>query len=147
MSDDADGYHSAHYVKTSEEAAAAGINAGLDMEGGGTGAVSHLADAITHNRTTARHVATAFRRVMRARMKLGMLDPPASSSVATLNGLHYNLTELRHNDAHLAVARRAAAQALCLYKNAPRDRRRGRPPPSASTPTAMRQSQSHPPPS
>ena len=33
MSDEADGYHSAHYVKTSEDAAAVGINAGLDQEG------------------------------------------------------------------------------------------------------------------
>ena len=37
MSDEADGYHSAHYVKTSEDAAAVGINAGLDQEGGGNG--------------------------------------------------------------------------------------------------------------
>ena len=28
----ADGYHSAHYVKTSEDAAAVGLNAGLDQE-------------------------------------------------------------------------------------------------------------------
>eukprot|EP01045_Picozoa_sp_COSAG04_P012280 COSAG04_NODE_821_length_10053_cov_13.031143_3_plen_78_part_00 len=33
------------------------------------------------------------------------------------NALHYNATELEHNEAHLAVARRAALEAMTLLKN------------------------------
>ena len=118
MSDEADGYHSAHYVKTSEDAAAVGINAGLDQEGGGNGATSHLEEAIAHKKTTAAHVTAAFRRLFRVRIKLGMLDPPVGPSVDEWNTIHYNTTELATNAAHLAVAKRAAREAMCLYKNA-----------------------------
>eukprot|EP00660_Eupelagonema_oceanica_P017507 gene17507-15361_t len=60
------------------EAAAAGLNAGLDQEGGGTSAIGQLAAAIDQNLTSASTVATAFGRLMRARIELGMLDPPGS---------------------------------------------------------------------
>ena len=33
------------------------------------------------------------------------------------NALRYNATELEHNEAHLAVARRAALEAMTLLKN------------------------------
>jgi beta-glucosidase len=86
MSDEADGYHSAHYVKTSEDAAAVGLNAGCDQEGGGDGATSHLPDAIKNNKTTAAAVATAFRRLFRSRVRMGMFDPPNSVAYNQVGG-------------------------------------------------------------
>ena len=65
------------------------------QDGGGNGVVSHIVDAIGHNKTSAGHVALYMRRLFRARLKLGMLDPPASPRVAALNRLHYNTTELK----------------------------------------------------
>lgn len=42
-----------HYVKDMEHAAAVGINAGLDQEGGGTAAISKLQAALDDNLTNA----------------------------------------------------------------------------------------------
>ena len=66
-----------HYTKTMEEAAAVGLNAGLDQEGGGTAAISHLQDAVTHGLTNNTVIEAAFRRLMRMRIRLGMFDPPS----------------------------------------------------------------------
>jgi beta-glucosidase len=117
MSNDADDYHSSHYVNHSDDAAAAGINAGLDQEGGGDGAISHMKEAIFKNKTTAAHVDEAFRRLFRARIRLGMLDPP---SEVTPNQIYVPALDTLVNDtAHLAVAEKAARESICLYKNAP----------------------------
>jgi beta-glucosidase len=117
MSDEADDYHSAHYVKTSEDAAAAGINAGIDQEGGGNGVTSHLQDAIKHGKTTKAKVEEAFRRVFRIRIRMGMLDPPIGDNVKTYNSLYYDQTELGINNKHLAVALKAAQDSMTLLKN------------------------------
>ena len=73
-----------HYTKTMEEAAAVGINAGLDQEGGGTQAISHLQDAVAHGLTNSSAIETAFRRLMRMRIRLGMFDPPSLMGYNTL---------------------------------------------------------------
>ena len=117
--------NSHHYVKTMEDAAAMGLNAGMDQEGGGTGAINKLADAVKDGMTTAAAVATAFTRLFRLRIRLGMLDPP---TMVPYNQLHYNTTELEYNQAHLAVAKTAALESLTLLKNA-----RGTLPLAAST--------------
>jgi beta-glucosidase-like glycosyl hydrolase len=62
-----------HYVDTMEDAAAVGINAGLDQEGGGTSAISALAQAVSDGKVKKETVATAFRRLFRIRIRLGML--------------------------------------------------------------------------
>ena len=69
-------YRPQHFVENLTAAAAVGINAGLDQEGGGTDAVGKLADAVAANQTSAAAVAQSFRRLFRARLRLGMLDPP-----------------------------------------------------------------------
>ena len=53
-------------------AAAIGINAGMDQEGGGTQAIEKLPDAVKAGLTTAEAVATSFRRLFAARIRLGM---------------------------------------------------------------------------
>ena len=67
------------YATTYEDAGAVGINAGLDQEGGfGTyEPVDSLPDAVAAGKTTAEKVAVAFTRLMRSRIRLGMLDPPS----------------------------------------------------------------------
>jgi hypothetical protein len=74
-----------HFVDNYEDAAAVGINAGMDQEGGfGTySAVDAMPQAIKDGKVTNATVANAFRRLMRVRMRLGMFDPPAS--VAPMN--------------------------------------------------------------
>ena len=83
-------YHR-NYTKSMEAAAAAGINAGLDQEGGGNAAISELPAAVKDGKTDAAAVATALRRLYRVRIRLGMLDPPTSMGYYALR---YNATEL-----------------------------------------------------
>lgn len=100
-----------HYTPDMEHAAAAAINAGLDQEGGGTSAISHLHDALSHNLTTRARVRAAFRRLFRVRIRLGMLDPPTLVAYNTLGS-----KDLR-TDAATALNRRAAAAGMVLLKN------------------------------
>ena len=101
-----------HFTETMEEAAAVGINAGLDQEGGGTLAIEQLQPAVSHGLTNSSTVATAFGRLMRVRMRLGMFDPPTLLP-------HYN--RLGRQDlqtpAATALNRRAAASGMTLLKN------------------------------
>lgn len=102
-----------HYCDTYECAAAAGINAGMDQEGGGTVAINALASAIAHGRTTEAAVNVAFRRLFFARIRLGMLDPP------TMNAYNYitNGSGVVESAAHIRLARQAGREAMCLYKS------------------------------
>jgi len=104
-----------HYVADYEEAAAVGINAGCDQEGGRTDAVDALPAAVAAGTVTRATVATAFRRLMGVRIGLGMFDPPA----AVPHNYVKSDTSVLMSPAHLALARRAAREALCLYKNEP----------------------------
>lgn len=45
------------------------------------------------------------------------LHHPLPSTIHSYNQLSYNVTELEFNANHLAVARKAAVQSICLYKN------------------------------
>ena len=103
-----------NYVKTYEEAAAVGINAGMDQEGGGNAAISQLHKAVNDSMTTVAAVEQSFRRVMRARIRLGMFDPPTT---VAYNNIFFNATELAGNKAHRAVNTRAARESITLYKN------------------------------
>ena len=69
-----------NYVSTFEEAAAVGINAGMDQEGGfGTySAVDAMPAALASGAVSSATVKESFRRLMRIRLRLGMFDPPSS---------------------------------------------------------------------
>ena len=95
-------------------AAADGINAGMDQEGGGTAAIDQLSAAISSNQTTADAVKTSFRRLMLARIRLGMFDPPTDVSY---NSIVYNQTELAFNEMHNEINQRAAEESMTLLKN------------------------------
>lgn len=64
--------------------------------------------------TTLAAVDLAFRRLFRARIKLGMLDPPTLVPWNTLS----NDSSVVESPEHIALARLAAQQSMCLYKNA-----------------------------
>eukprot|EP01051_Picozoa_sp_SAG22_P009235 SAG22_NODE_755_length_7442_cov_2.270598_3_plen_301_part_00 len=100
------------YTDTMEAAAAVGINAGLDQEGGGTLAISQLEAAAEHGLTNVTAIQMAFRRLMRMRIRLGMFDPPT---------LLQQYNELGEPDlqtaASTALNRRAAAAGMVLLKN------------------------------
>eukprot|EP01051_Picozoa_sp_SAG22_P024128 SAG22_NODE_6549_length_840_cov_1.863698_2_plen_130_part_00 len=89
------------YTKDMEHAAAAGLNAGLDQEGGGTAAISELPAAVAAGLTTAAAVDAAFGRLMvrreagsrgavhvsREELGLTLLLAPRHSSAAALHSV------------------------------------------------------------
>lgn len=93
-----------------EGAAVAGINGGMDQEGGGNAAISMLAQAVKDRRVNASTIATSFRRLFRIRIRLGMFDPPTSVSYNRLNA-----TEAA-SPAHLAITKQAALRSMTLLK-------------------------------
>ena len=83
-------YDTHKYSSDMEGAAADGLNAGMDQEGGGNSAISQLGQAIKDGKASAKGVETAFRRLMRARIRLGMFDPPTD---VAYNNIVYNATD------------------------------------------------------
>ena len=106
-------YDRHQYTKSMEDAAALGINSGLDQEGGGNAAIDELHAAVNHSKTTPSAIEKAFRRLFRARIRLGMFD----LRLVKYYDLFYNSTELANNEAHRAVNQRAARESITLLKN------------------------------
>ncbi len=124
------------YVSNYAEAAVAGLNAGLDMEGT-TGPVRRAArgecgwlckshayfaqlyvleampGAVGTNSSLAARVTAAFRRLFRVRLRLGMLDPPTM--------VPYNKfgNESILSPAHQLVAETAAAEGFAASCSLP----------------------------
>ena len=84
---------------------------GTYWQGGGTKAIEQLAAAVKAKLTTAEHVATAFRRLFAARIKLGMLDPPQA---VRYNNVSFDVCA---SSPHIALARKAAQKAIALHQN------------------------------
>jgi len=105
-----------HFVSTFEEAAAVGINSGMDQEGGfGVySAVDAMPAALTSGAVTAATVKRSFRRLMRIRMRLGMFDPPSTVNPANAT---YTPSKQCQSPEHLALARTAARESVTLLKN------------------------------
>lgn len=105
-----------HYASDFEDAAAKGINAGMDQEGGfGTYTViDKMADALNSGKVKTDTVIEAFRRLMRVRMRLGMFDPP--SQVMPM-GPQYRPSLQSQTNKTLELARRAARESFVLLKN------------------------------
>ncbi|KAJ1456285.1 glycoside hydrolase superfamily [Pelagophyceae sp. CCMP2097] len=106
-----------HYVSTFEEAAAAGINAGMDQEGGFGyyPAVSALLAAVEAGNVRRETVEMALRRLMRVRLRLGMLDPP--SRVRVMDFDVYSPERQAETPEKLWLARKAARDSIVLFKN------------------------------
>ena len=96
-------------VATAEEAAALGIKAGLDLNCGTTYAA--LGNAVRKGLVTEVQIDVSVRRLMLARMKLGMFDPPNQVKWARIP---YKVNQSSEHD---RLARRAADASIVLLKN------------------------------
>jgi len=107
-----------HYSATYPRAVADGLNAGMDQEGGGNTVVNlgNVTAAIEASWTSRDTVAQAFARLFRTRMALGLLDPPAGPHSPPAAFLQLT-SKIAASPGHLHVARVAARESLCLYKN------------------------------
>eukprot|EP00118_Oscarella_pearsei_P012727 m.95985 g.95985 ORF g.95985 m.95985 type:complete len:873 (+) comp36884_c0_seq1:58-2676(+) len=94
-------------------AATVGLKAGVDQEGGSKSVIARLPEALAAKDVTADDIATAFRRLFRVRFRLGMFDPP---TLVPWNRLVDDSSNVE-SAAHIQLARRAAQEAMTLYKN------------------------------
>ncbi|MEJ1962594.1 MAG: glycoside hydrolase family 3 C-terminal domain-containing protein [Gammaproteobacteria bacterium] len=96
-------------VATAEEAAALGIKSGLDLNCGTTYAA--LAGAVQKGLVTEAQIDVSVRRLMLARMRLGMFDPPGRVKWARMP---YKVNQSPEHD---RLARRAAQASIVMLKN------------------------------
>jgi beta-glucosidase len=96
-------------VSTAEEASALGIKAGLDLNCGTTYAA--LGNAVRKGLVTEAQIDVSVRRLMLARMRLGMFDPPSRVKWARIP---YKVNQSPEHD---RLARRAADASIVLLKN------------------------------
>jgi len=99
-----------HFLATAAEASAAALKAGTDLDCGHT--YDSLVAAVRQGLVSEALVDTAVTRLMTARIRLGMFDPPAA--------VPWTRIPLRDNDspAHRALALRVARESMVLLKNA-----------------------------
>jgi beta-glucosidase len=96
-------------VSTPEAAAALGVTKGCDLECGST--YKSLTAAVTQGLISEKDIDVAVRRLMRARIKLGMFDPPERVPYAQIP---YGVNQSPEHD---RLARRMARESLVLLKN------------------------------
>jgi len=99
-----------HFVATLPEAAAAAIKHSMDLECSGSN-YSHYVAAVKNGLLKESELDVAVKRLMRARMRLGMFDPPEM--------VNYAQTPFSENDseAHRQLALKIARETIVLLKN------------------------------
>jgi len=103
-------FHDSHKVtKSREESAAVAVKAGCDLNCGCT--YEHIPFAFVEELLVEADLDVCVKRLFRARLKLGMFDPPARVPWAAIP------YETNDCDAHHALARAAARQSIVLLKN------------------------------
>jgi len=102
-------YQTHKIVNTAEEAAALGIRNGCDLNCGNT--YLHLKQALEKNLITEAEIDRAVKRLMLARLQLGMFDPKGSTPYDTLTLASVD------NAQHRAMALLAAQKSIVLLKN------------------------------
>ena len=106
----ADVYKDHHVVNTPEEAAAISVKAGCDLECGAT--YRALSKAVRKGLIDEATLDKALRRLFRARIQLGMFDPPEAVPFASIP------IDVNDCEAHKQVALQAARESIVLLKNA-----------------------------
>jgi beta-glucosidase len=101
--------HGHHYSADHAHGSAAGVLAGTDLDCGM--AYRGLVDAVHENLITEAQIDVSLERLFTARMKLGMLDPPAKVPYASLPFRVVNSPENQE------LALRAARESMVLLKN------------------------------
>jgi beta-glucosidase len=103
--------HEGHKVtKTFEESATLAIKAGCDLNCGCS--YGYLPGAVEQGLLSEADVDLAIRRLFRARVRLGMFDPPEEVPYASIP------YEVNDSEEHRALARIAAQKSIVLLKNA-----------------------------
>ncbi len=105
-------YRGHHYTKTLEEAAAISMQRGTDLDCNDPGDnYSAYLNAVKQRLLSEQDLDTAVKRLMRARMELGMFDPPEM--------VKYAQTPISENDSepHRQLALKLAREAMVLLKN------------------------------
>ncbi|HEX4899869.1 MAG TPA: glycoside hydrolase family 3 N-terminal domain-containing protein, partial [Pyrinomonadaceae bacterium] len=92
-----------------KEAAAAGLNAGVDMEMVSRLYNQHGADLLKERKLSMATIDEAVRRILRIKFRLGLFEKPYADEVRERNSV---LTK-----EHLSAARESAARSLVLLKN------------------------------
>jgi beta-glucosidase len=96
-------------VQTAAEAAALGVNTGTDLDCGRV--YPNLVDAVKQGLITEAQIDTSITRLMLARFKLGMFDPPEMVRWARTP---YSVLD---QASHKALARQVARESMVLLKN------------------------------
>ena len=96
-------------VKTAEEASALALKAGTDITCGDE--YGSLVQAVKDSMVTEKEIDRSIRRLMTARFKLGMFDPPENVPYAQIP-FSQNDTEV-----HSKLARKVAQESIVLLKN------------------------------
>lgn len=103
-------FHENHKVtQTPEESAAMAVKAGCDLNCGCT--YEHIPAAVRQGLLEERDLDVCLARLFRARMQLGMFDPPERVPFAAIP------YELNACDEHRAVALQATRESIVLLKN------------------------------
>jgi len=104
-------FHESHGVTRSwEESAALAVKAGCDLNCGCT--YEHIPAAIEQGLLREAEINVSLRRLFRARVLLGMFDPPARVPFASIP------YEVNDCDRHREIARAAARDSIVLLRNA-----------------------------
>ena len=110
-------FHTGHEVAADEvEAAAQALRAGTDLSCGPE--YRSLAAAVTRGLVTEAQVDSALARLLRARFRLGMFDPPDAVPWAREANALPSAASLIDDPGHRALAREAAVKSIVLLKNA-----------------------------
>jgi beta-glucosidase len=100
-----------HHIKPSEESAVAtGLRAGCDLECG-TAYRDQIGGAVAHGAISEADVDRALGRVLTARFRLGMFDPPERNPYASISMSEVDSPE------HRKLALAAARESLVLLRN------------------------------
>ncbi len=100
-----------HYVATDEEAAAAALSAGLDLECGDNIYVEPLRNAVREGLVSREDLDRAARNVLTSKMKLGIFDDPS------LNPYNKLSPDIIGSKDHKELALEAARKSIVLLKN------------------------------
>jgi beta-glucosidase len=99
-----------HFVHTLPEAAAAAIQHSMDLECSGND-YSHYAAAVKNGFLKESELDEAVKRLMRARIRLGMFDPPSMLPYAQTSENEID------SEAHRQLALKVARESMVLLKN------------------------------
>lgn len=103
-------YDPHHYATSQAQASGMAINAGCDLDCGGT-LQNHLAEAVAQNMVGEPAITEAVVRLFTVRYLLGLFDPPASVAYTKIP---FSVVD---SAAHRSLALDAARQSLVLLKN------------------------------